>query len=100
MKYGLVGKFTAVPGRRDDLLAILLKAAKLLETNQGCIHYLVSTTVAPNDIWVVETWESKADHDTALEPDDIKALIQQARPYISAMSDQTELQTHGGKGIN
>jgi quinol monooxygenase YgiN len=100
MKYGLFGKFTAHPGKRDELLSILLKAADLLKNNNDCIHYLVGTSESPNDVWVIETWKNKEAHDKSLEPEEIRALIQQAMPLIASMSDQTELSTHGGKGIN
>lgn len=99
MTYGLLGKFSAQPGRRDDLVGYLLQAAELLERNPGCIHYIVSTTDEPEAVWVFEVWTDKTAHDTSLEPDDIKALIQEARPLIAGMSDQTQLTVLGGKGL-
>jgi len=38
-------------------------------------------------------------HDASLEPEDIQALIQKARPLIAGMSDQTQLTVQGGKGL-
>ena len=38
-------------------------------------------------------------HDASLEPEDVRVLIQQARPLIAGMSDQTELTVHGGEGL-
>lgn len=99
MRYGLVGKFTAQPGKRDELASILLRAAELLERNEDCIHYLVSTTDEANAIWVTETWTNKAAHDASLEPADVRALITQAMPLIASMSDQLELDVIGGKGL-
>jgi len=97
--YGLSGKFVANPGKRDELVAILLQAADILRSNKGCIHYLISTTEEPNDIWVTETWTDKAAHDASLDPEDIKALIRQAIPLIAGSANQTELQVVGGKGL-
>src|ERR1019366_186553 len=99
MTYGLFGKFSAQPGRRDDLVTYLLQAAKLLERNSGCIHYIVSTSDEPEAVWVCEVWTNVAAHDASLEPEDIKALIQEARPLIVGMSDQTQLTVQGGKGL-
>jgi quinol monooxygenase YgiN len=99
MRYGLVGKFTAQPGKRDELASILLRAAELLERNEDCIHYLVSTTDEANAIRVTETWTNKAAHDASLEPADVRALITQAMPLIASMSDQLELDVIGGKGL-
>lgn len=99
MKYGLFGKFTAQPGKRDELQDILLQASQLLERNEDCIHYVISTSDEPNAIWVSEVWNSKEAHDASLEPEDIRALIQKAMPLIASMSDQTELHVAGGKGL-
>lgn len=50
-------------------------------------------------MWVSEVWTEQAAHDASLEPDDIRALIEKARPLIAGMSDQTELTVHGEKGL-
>jgi len=99
MKYGLFGKFTAQPGKRDELKEILLQAAQLLQRNEDCLHYLVSTTNTPDEIWVTELWNTKEAHDASLAPEDIRSLIQGAMPLIASMSDQTELEVAGGKGL-
>lgn len=98
-KYGLLGKFTARPGKRDELVEILKQAADLLEENEECIHYVVNVTGEPDVIWVTEVWSSKEAHDASLEPEKIRTLIQQAMPLIASVSDQTELQVEGGKGV-
>jgi quinol monooxygenase YgiN len=99
MTYGLFGKFTAQAGKRDELVDDLLQAAELLQRNPGCIHYVVSTSQEPEAVWVSEVWTDQAAHDASLEPEDIRALIQQARPLIAGMSERTELTVHGGKGL-
>ena len=99
MTYGLFGKFSAQPGRRDDLVKYLLQAAELLERNPDCIHYIVSTSDETDAVWVSEVWTSEAAHDASLEPEDIRSLVQQARPLIAGMSDQTSLTVRGGKGL-
>ena len=99
MTYGLIGKFSAQPGRRDDLVGYLLQAAELLEQNPDCLLYVVSTSDEPEAVWVSELWTDEAAHDVSLEPEDIRALIEEARPLIAGMSDQTRLTVHGGKGL-
>ncbi len=99
MKYGLFGSFIAKEGKRDELLDILLKASELLKQNDGCIHYVISTSVDPSAVWVYETWANKEAHDKSLEPEDIRSLIQKAMPLIEKMGAQTELSVNGGKGI-
>lgn len=50
-------------------------------------------------MWVCEVWTDQAAHDASLEPDDIRAIIGQARPLIAGMSDQVRLDVRGGKGL-
>jgi quinol monooxygenase YgiN len=96
--YGLFGKFSAQPGKRDELVQHLLGAARLLESDPGCVHYVVSTSDDPDGVWVWELWADKSLHDASLESDEIRALIERSRPLIAGISDRTELQAHGGKG--
>jgi quinol monooxygenase YgiN len=99
MKYGLFGKFTAHPGKRDELAQILIQAAELLNNNKDCIHYVISLGDAENEVWVWEAWASQDAHDRSLEPEDVRTLIQKALPLIAGMSDQTGLKILGGKGL-
>lgn len=99
MSYGLFGKFSAQPGKRDELVQYLLQAAALLEANPDCLLYVVSTSEDPDAVWVSEVWVDRAAHDSSLEPEDIRALIHRARPLIAGMSDRTELAVCGGKGL-
>ena len=97
--YGMFGKFTAQPGKRDDLVAVLLQAADALRADPGCLHYVVGTTDEPDAIWVTEAWTDKAAHDASLEPEEVRATIARAMPLIAGMSDRTELEIVGGKGL-
>jgi quinol monooxygenase YgiN len=99
MTYGLFGKFTAQPGRREDLVAILRQAADALHGDSGCLHYVVATSDEPEAIWVWEVWTDRAAHDASLEPPAVREIITSAMPLIAAMSDQTELAVVGGKGL-
>ncbi|MCY7372994.1 MAG: antibiotic biosynthesis monooxygenase [Spirochaetaceae bacterium] len=99
MTYGLHGMFSTHHDSRDELVAHLLEAAALLEKNPDCIQYLVSTSEDPGAVWVSELWTDQVAHQASLEPEDIRALIQRARPLITGMSHRTELTVHGGKGL-
>ncbi|WP_345036633.1 putative quinol monooxygenase [Georgenia daeguensis] len=99
MTYGLFGKFTAQVGRRDELVAMLRRAADALGDDPGCLHYVVATSDEPDAIWVWEAWTDKAAHDASLEPPEVRELITSAMPLIAAISDQKELAVVGGKGL-
>ena len=100
MKYGYVNKFTTKSGKREELMTVLLKAAKVLETNSDCLQYLISTAGEPETLYVTEIWASKQAHDASLEPPGVKTVIAQAMPFIASVSNIAELQIEGGKGLN
>lgn len=100
MSYGLFGSFIAKKGKRDELLQILLDASEVLQQNDNCIHYIVSTASDPNAVWVYETWTSKEAHEKSLTPENIRLLIQKAIPFIERAGEgSVELSTVGGKGM-
>ncbi|MEP7290433.1 MAG: putative quinol monooxygenase [Chloroflexota bacterium] len=98
--YGLHGKMRAVPGKRDELIAHLLDAAKLMPEVEGCYLYVISS--APDDpdgLWVTEVWRSPADHQASLALPVVQSLITSARPLIAGFSDRSEFTPLGGKGL-
>lgn len=97
--YGYSGKFVAQPGKRDELVEILLDAARALESNEDCIQYLVSIGDDPDAVWVKETWTSKEAHDASLEPEEVKEAIRRAMPLIKGIEDSVQSIIVGGKGI-
>ncbi|MGV3586038.1 MAG: putative quinol monooxygenase [Adhaeribacter sp.] len=101
IKYGLHGKLNATPDNGDKLAQILLEAAKLVATAQGCHLYLVSQDQSNSDaVWVTEVWDSKADHDNSLNVAGVKELISQAMPLLNGRPEKgQELQVLGGLGI-
>ncbi|MGV3539493.1 MAG: putative quinol monooxygenase [Rufibacter sp.] len=100
-KYALFGKMTSQPGKRDELLSILSKAAQLVATAKGCHHYILYKDAQhPDWIWVSEIWDSEEDHDNSLKIDGCMELISQALPLLAGKPEKIELAVVGGKGIN
>jgi len=98
MTYGLFGGFRAQPGKRDQLENLLLEAASLLGGNPACLVYVVGTSEEPEVVWVSEVWADREAHAASLDPDDVQALIEQARPLIDGAVGRTEFNVSGGKG--
>lgn len=100
-KYGLHGKLTASAGNGEKLASILLQAAELVSTAQGCHIYLISKDGTDADsVWVTEAWDSKEDHDNSLSVTGVKELISQAIPLLSGKPEKgQELTILGGFGL-
>jgi quinol monooxygenase YgiN len=56
--YGLIGKMRAKPGKRDDLLFVLLKS---IGSMPGCLSYIHAKDPTDADaIWITEVWKKQA----------------------------------------
>lgn len=99
-RYGLFGSFSAHPGKRDDLLAILMEGIDSVAQAPGCEAWIVN--ISPDDedkIWIYESWRSEADHGASLGDERIREIISRAMPLIAGMGDRVVLQPLGGKGL-
>ena len=95
--YGLIGRMTAVPGRRDDLAAILLEGLRDLP---GCRSYVVARDPADGDaLWITEVWVSREHHAASLRLPAVQAAVAKGRPLIAAFSHRVETEPLGGHGL-
>ena len=51
-------------------------------------------------ISVYEVWDTKEDHDNAINMDGAKELMNKATPFIEGTPTTNTLEVIGGKGIN
>jgi quinol monooxygenase YgiN len=71
--YGLIAKMIAAPGKRDELISILLEG---VATMPGCLSYIVAKdTGDANAIWITEAWDSKASHEASLSLPSVKEAV-------------------------
>jgi len=97
---GVIGKVTARPGQREELIECVLAAAKLLTRAHGCHMYLVSrSTTDPDEIWITEAWRSKAYHEAWLARPEIQELMEETSELIAATSEPILTIPVGGKGL-
>ena len=87
MTFANVGTLGTLPGRRDELVALLTRPGSEL-AEIGCLAYEVGVSDDdPDAVFVVELWESAAAHRASLELPSVRAAITEARPLLSgAMS--------------
>ena len=95
--YGLIGKMLAVPGKREELLAILLDNS---ESMPGCRSYIIARDPSSADgIWITEVWDSQAQHQGSLQLPHVQAMIAKARPMIAGFGERFETEPLGGVGL-
>ncbi len=100
MKYGLYTRFDALPGKRRDLVDVLVRAAQLVGDAPGCHLYLVNEDLQEeHSVWVTELWDSPDQHLAALSIDGASDLIAEAMPLLDGKPRQLQLHPVGGKGI-
>ena len=98
--YALINKMTTKPGKRDEVLTILLEAGKPFADNPACIFYLVYIDMQdPNTIWVEDLWTNKDDHTAAMSSPEMRSFITQCMPLLEGMPEQIPVELAGGKGL-
>jgi quinol monooxygenase YgiN len=96
--YGLIGKFTAAPGQRDALVAILLEG---IQGMPGCLSYIVAKDAADAEgIWVTEVWDSKESHTASLKLPTVQNAIKRAKPLIASFGQGFTTEPVGGVGLS
>jgi quinol monooxygenase YgiN len=95
--YGLIGKMTAQPGKRDALATILVNGVAGMP---GCLSYVIANDPAhANLIWITEVWESKEAHAASLQLPSVRDAITKGRPLIAGMERVAETSPVGGSGL-
>jgi quinol monooxygenase YgiN len=97
--YGYIGSMRTRPGKRDEVIAHLLKSLDGLPA-AGCLSYVVSECADDEDrIWVSEVWESAEHHSASLRLPETRAAIATAMPLLTGEFTMQETRVVGGLGV-
>jgi quinol monooxygenase YgiN len=95
--FGLIGKMTVQPGRRDELAAILLEGVSGMP---GCLGYVVANDPEDADaLWITEVWIDEAHHRASLSLPSVQAAIARGRPLITGFPMHQKTTPLGGHGL-
>jgi quinol monooxygenase YgiN len=95
--YGLIGKMKAQPGRRDELVSLMLGGTGGMP---GCLSYVVALDPADADaIWVTEVWDNAESHKASLSIPAVKTTIEKAMPLIASFETSIKTEPVGGVGL-
>ena len=98
MSLGLLGRYTAAPGRRDDLVEALLRAAALMAEHPECLLFLVAATDQPDEVVVNEVWTSQQAHDASVQDPQVPPLLAELHALIAGATAPLRTTVLGGKG--
>jgi quinol monooxygenase YgiN len=95
--FGLIGKMDVLPGKREELLAILLESTGDMP---GCLSYVIARDpIDANGIWVTEVWENESFHKASLQLPAVQQAIARAKPMIAGFSQYSKTEPVGGYGL-
>lgn len=97
--YGLIVKFKAHPGKRDELIHHLSTGFQGME---GCHSYILAEDPADeNGVWVTEIWESHESHSAAMAKPNIAAVIADGKAKNLSAGREMRVVTKpiGGQGL-
>ncbi len=95
--FGLIGRMRARPGKREDLIALLLEGTGGMP---GCVSYVIARDTGDADaLWITEVWTDEASHKASLALPSVQAAIAKGRPLIAGFDSHTRTEPVGGIGI-
>jgi len=98
MRFGMQAVITAAQGKGNELANIMLHASKAVAKMDGCILYLVQQSLTDDSkVLITEVWDNKESHAASLTNENIRVLINKAKPIIIGMDHNpaTFIAAHG-----
>jgi len=92
--YGVIGQMLAAPGKREELIAILLEGTGAMPGNLG--YTIFRDLRDANAIWITEVWTSAEAHKASLSLPSVQAAIAKGRPIIAGFGTRAEVEPVAG----
>ena len=79
----VVAQLSTQPGSEEMMREALAKLAAATQSHRGCIEFkLYESVSAPGTFVTVETWESREDHESHMQTEDIAAALAAAAGHV------------------
>ena len=96
VRHGFQATMTALPGKGDVLVGMLLNAPSL--SRPDCPVFLISRSAANSDVvHVTEGWTSEEAHAAFFASSEARALVAQLQLLLAGESEYTDQVPVGGK---
>jgi len=82
--FSVYGRMTALPGRRDELIALLLGGFRAGGDDSGLLAFSINTAFDdPDTIWLTQLWIDKEAHDATTRSEPVAAVSRQVPPLLA-----------------
>jgi quinol monooxygenase YgiN len=99
-RHGMYVRFHALPGRADELVAMLLHGIHSFGAIPACELCLVNRAAEdPDVVHVTEVWISREEHEAFAARDDVQAFIKRVHALTAEPPEVTCVQPVGGIGL-
>lgn len=86
--FSVYGRMTALPGRRDELITVLLDGFRAGGDDSGLITYSINTLFDdPDTIWLTQLWVDKEAHDATTRSEPVAAATRRVPPLLAQKPD-------------
>ena len=82
--FSVYGRMTALPGRRDELITLLVDGFRAGDDDSGLVAYTINTAFDDQDsIWLTQLWIDKEAHDATTHSEPVAALTRRVPPLLA-----------------
>ena len=82
--FSVYGRMTALPGRRDELIALLHEGFRAGGDDSGLLTYSINTAPEdPDTIWMTQLWSDREAHDATTRSEAVVAVTQRLLPLLT-----------------
>jgi quinol monooxygenase YgiN len=82
--FSVYGRMTALPGRCDELIALLHEGFRAGGDDSGLLTYSINAAPEdPDTIWMTQLWTGKEAHDATTRSEAVAAVTQRLLPLLA-----------------
>jgi quinol monooxygenase YgiN len=86
--FSVYGRMTALPGRRDELITLLLEGFRAGGEDSGLLSYIINTAFdEPDTVWLTQLWTDKDAHDTVTRSEPVAAVTRRLSPLLATQPE-------------
>lgn len=86
--FSVFGRMTAIPGRRDELIAVLVDGFRAGGDDCGLLAYSINTAVEDEDtIWLTQLWIDKDAHDATTHSEPVATASRKIPSLLARQPD-------------